>query len=112
LQNVRHEELLLEMASIKRSSQGTSGSSATMGPSTTSGTGWKLSRAGSTNQEVQTSPESGTSTPGKHCSVKEGSVCGFVLQFNNWKEFSFIHIHTTAVNFHHMFKQNTLSTGM
>jgi len=63
LQNVRHEELLLEMASIKRSSQGISATSATLGPSTTSGTGWKLSRTSSTNQEVQTSPESGTSTP-------------------------------------------------
>ncbi|XP_069684047.1 RIMS-binding protein 2 isoform X8 [Periplaneta americana] len=63
LQNVRHEELLLEMASIKRSSQGSS-ASATMGPSTSSSTGWKLSRTSSTNQEVQTSPESGTSTPG------------------------------------------------
>ncbi|XP_046385194.1 uncharacterized protein LOC124155432 isoform X2 [Ischnura elegans] len=89
LQNVRHEELLLEMASIKRSqmaaasgaassaSCSTPSSSPTMGKSTalvphattttasTSGSSpWKpLPRSVSTNQEVQTSPESGNSTP-------------------------------------------------
>ncbi|XP_071447115.1 uncharacterized protein [Hetaerina americana] len=100
LQNVRHEELLLEMASIKRSqmaaaasgaassasaSCSTPSSSPTMGKSTapvphvvaaTSGSSpWKPPpRSVSTNQEVQTSPESGNSTPGYGLSSPYGTT--------------------------------------
>nr|XP_018917648.1 PREDICTED: uncharacterized protein LOC109044172 isoform X5 [Bemisia tabaci] len=54
LQNVRHEELLLELRAIKKSE----GKSTT--DDVTSDGSWKRS---STNQEIQTSPDSNTSTP-------------------------------------------------
>lgn len=56
LQNVRHEELLLELRAIKKS-EGKS-----TADDVTSDGSWKRS---STNQEIQTSPDSNTSTPGK-----------------------------------------------
>lgn len=54
LQNVHHEELLLEMAAIKRSAVQRAGL-----PSNYGSNSWKKPNA--SNQEVQTSPESNTS---------------------------------------------------
>lgn len=56
LQNVRHEELMLEMAAIKRCAQNKSERTCN-----TSTVAWKKSGL---HQEVQTSPDSVPSTPG------------------------------------------------
>ncbi|RZF46120.1 hypothetical protein LSTR_LSTR012980, partial [Laodelphax striatellus] len=57
LQNVRHEELMLEMAAIKRSQNKTNTSSM-------SNNCWKKSGL---HQEIQTSPDSAPSTPDVNC---------------------------------------------
>lgn len=59
LQNVHHEELLLEMAAIKRSSQ-----QRTSLPGIYNTSSWKKPAA--SNQEVQTSPESNASGTRNH----------------------------------------------
>lgn len=56
LQNVHHEELLLEMAAIKRTSSSQQRSSL---PGNYTTSPWKKPNA--SNQEVQTSPESNAS---------------------------------------------------
>lgn len=59
MQNVRHEELLLEMAAIKRSSQ----NKTEQNTSNDSTAAWRKSGL---HQEAQTSPDSSSSTPGNN----------------------------------------------